>query len=147
MKLIAKDITLLVYEAKYTQDELFEIGIDNGVKSDEIIEQGISYVKEYKFEDGAMGLFYGLERTNDTIKVHYKGKESDIVLLSKNLKVYHDKDIAKYYYPIIYKDPDLKDEFIIEFKNVPQDDVLLNMAYGLNINNDYTFMGEYKIKQ
>jgi|GEM_PF-5053094 len=142
----AKDITLLVYEAKYTQDELFEIGIDDGVKSDKIMEQGISYVKEYRFEDGTMGLFYGLERTNDTIKVHYKGKESDIVLLSRNLKIYSDKSMGKYYYPTIYKDSDLKDEFIIEFKNIPQEDMSLNMTYGFNIHNDYTLMGEYKIK-
>lgn len=68
------------------------------------------------------------------------------MLLSKNLKVYPDKNIGKYYYPIIYKDSDLKDEFIIEFKNIPQDDMLLNMTYGFNIHNDYTLMGEYKIK-
>jgi len=142
----AKDITLIVYKAKYTQDELFEIGIDEGVKSDNMMEQGISYMKEYRFEDGTMGSFYGLERTNDTIKVHYKGKESDIVLLSRNLKIYSDKSMGKYYYPTIYKDSDLKDEFIIEFKNIPQEDMSLNMTYGFNIHNDYTLMGEYKIK-
>jgi len=142
----AKDITLIVYEAKYTQDELFEIGIDDGVKSDKIMEQGISYVKEYRFKGGTVGLFYGLERTNDTIKVHYKGKESNIVLLSQNLRIYSDKSMGEYYYPTIYKDLGLKDEFIIEFKNIPQEDMSLNMAYGFNIHNDYTLIGEYKIK-
>ena len=142
----AKDITLIVYKAKYTQDELFEIGIDDGVKSDKIMEQGISYVKEYRFKGGTVGLFYGLERTNDTIKVHYKGKESNIVLLSQNLRIYSDKSMGEYYYPTIYKDLGLKDEFIIEFKNIPQEDMSLNMAYGFNIHNDYTLIGEYKIK-
>lgn len=142
----AKDISLLVYEAKYTQDELFEIGINDDAKSDNIIERGVSYSKEYKFEDGTVGMFYDLERTNETINVHYKGKENDILLLSQKLRIYSDKNKGKYYYPTIYKNPNLEGDFIIEFMNVLQDDMLLNMTYGFNVHNEYTFIGEYKIK-
>lgn len=139
----ANNITLMVYEAKYSNDELTSVYTDDNQSVDKT-EQGVSYVEEYKFQDGTKGLLYNLERYKDTVKIHYKGKESDIIPLSKYVGIYSDKIPNRMYYPNIYRKSDLEGEFIIEFKNIPQEDEDLNMTFGCN--NEYSLMGEYKIK-
>lgn len=138
----ANNITLIVYEAKYSNDELTRISTDD--QSGSKTEQGVSYVEEYKFQDGTKGLLHNLERYNDTVKIYYKGKESDIVPLSKHVMIYSDKAPNKVYYPDICRKSDLEGEFIIEFKNIPQEDEKLNMTFG--DNNGYSLIGEYRIK-
>lgn len=142
----SKNIELMVYEAQYTNDEIIEMSSGEYREAEKTFDQGITYEEEYKFEDGTFGNLYGLERLDETVKVHYRGKESDIVPLTQNLRLYSNKNPNKYYVPNIYKNLNIDGEFIIEFRNIPKSDYSLEMTFWNNSYNSYSLLEEYKIK-
>lgn len=142
----SKDIDLMVQESKYANDEIIDMPGGEHKEGEKSFDQGITYEKEYRFEDGTIDNLYSLKRSNDIIKAYYKGKESDVVPLTQNLNVYSNKSPNKYYEPIIYKDSNLDGEFIIEFRNIPKSDDSLEMTWWSNFYNSYRLLGRYKIK-
>jgi hypothetical protein len=141
----AKNISLLVYESRYTTEELVDMTTDEERTEQETISsQNVSFNPYLNFDEDKKGEFYGLERNDDTIKLHYKGDENNLISLT-NSCAWSKSNSRKFYFCKVYRDPNKADEFILEFDGVPNDLQVSINTYS-NIHNSHTFLNEFKIK-
>ena len=117
----------------------------------------VKYNKEYKFADGSKGIVSKVERDDNKVKMYFSApSEKDSLLMALSMDAYYDhnkdefdsynnsRDIKK----IIYKNPDNKSEYIVEFDNVLDNKKVVIHADDIVFsNNDKFEMGkEIKIK-
>ncbi|BCZ48835.1 hypothetical protein psyc5s11_49020 [Clostridium gelidum] len=144
----SKNISLLIYEAKYSEDECD----DRNESLKKIIEQptnieeqNVFFLPYYNFLDGHKGEFYNLEKNENTIIIHYKGESSDIISLS-DMSASYEGNINLAISKVILN-PNDKNDFILEFNNLPKDKkIKLSFLNMRDINNSYTLLDTVKVK-
>lgn len=144
----AKNISLLIYEAKYSGNEStnFRESLNEPIQQpDNIEEQNVFFPPYYNFFDGHKGEFYNLERDENTIRIHYKGKSGDIIPLCGINAWYNG--VKKANFSKVIPNSNDKSDFTLEFNNVPLDKKIdisfINMDH---IFNDYTLLDTVKVK-
>lgn len=148
----AESIKLMIFDSKYSWEEAFNISESDKAISDlansnydesnSITEKGVTYSKYYNHSNGSQGEFYGVEREGQTVKMSYKGNESDIVPLS-TMRVDSKENLGKMYDAKISKNTE--NEYIIEIVNVPEDEELV-VSFFADAINEYNLIEEIKIK-
>lgn len=144
----SKNISLLIYEAKYSEYEC-DYRKESLKKTIEqpnnIEEQNVSFLPYYNFLDGHKGEFYNLERNENTIRIHYNGKASDIIPLC-DVSAWYEGNINLAISKVILNPKD-KNDFTLEFNNLPKDKKI-KLSF-LNMNemvNNFTLLDTFKVK-
>lgn len=117
--------------------------LNNRELSEECVN--VSFLPYYKFLDGHNGEFYNLERNENTIKIHYKGKPSDIIPLS-DMSAWYEGNINLAISKVI---PNINDEndYTLEFNNIPNDKKVKLTFLNMNdIVNNYALLDTIKVK-
>lgn len=143
----SKNISLLIYEAKYSQDECrdFRESVNKLEQPNRIEEKNVSFLPYYNFSDKHKGEFYNLERNENTIKIHYKGKPSDVIALSDMCAWY--KGNIKLTISKVIPNTNDENDFTIEFNNLPRDKKIeLSFLKIAHIYNDFTLLNTIKVK-
>lgn len=142
----SKSISLLIYEAKYSEDECrSRVESLNKTIPNRIEEQNVSFLPYCNFSDGHKGEFYNLERNENTIRIHYKGLASDIIPIS-NMCAWYEGN-SKLSFSKIILNPNDENDFLIEFNNLPKDKKI-DISFGdmKNMGNNYTLLDAAKVK-
>lgn len=121
-----QDLSVIPMLYKISMDKLDKKGNENTTNDS---ANNLSYEKDFSFSDGSKGTIYGVERNDNSVKVHCKGQsELESLFIASNLyfnynhvkgqndNVYYDNDCTSF-----YKDPKDSLGYIVEFNNVQKD--------------------------
>lgn len=122
----AKEISLIPIRSLYNTNERNN-KVDNALKNlkhgDMITADGIEYPSKIYFSDNRVGEFYKVERERNTIRMYFKGEGEILPFVTRTyLDGYYNEEKTdeninlEYYNGIIYKDKNVLNGYIKEFK-------------------------------